>query len=162
MGTQTGTKKGLLSRFRKGVSSPSTKKRVDIVPDERESSPSLPAQTKKSENLSNNAAPRPQSRVVSPDQSNNPQTMKIRKRSKLPFREDVTIEKAPPAREAAFGGPPRYDWIDIVSRCCSTNLSQPSYLVAATLFVGLLKEMRGREAHEDAMVDCHFFPRLDT
>lgn len=25
------------------------------------------------------------------------------------------LTKPPPAREAAFGGPPRYDWIDIVS-----------------------------------------------
>ena len=38
-----------------------------------------------------------------------------RNRNKLPFREEVTLDKAPTAREAAFGGPPRYDWIDIVS-----------------------------------------------
>ena len=30
-------------------------------------------------------------------------------------RKSVILEKAPAARDAAFGGPPRYDWIDIVS-----------------------------------------------
>ena len=29
--------------------------------------------------------------------------------------ERVVLESAPTARDAAFGGPPRYDWIDIVS-----------------------------------------------
>ena len=28
----------------------------------------------------------------------------------------VTLERAPDAKVAAFGGPPRYDWIDIVSK----------------------------------------------
>lgn len=35
-------------------------------------------------------------------------------KSKLPIRKEMKLEKAPAAREAAFGGPPRYDWIDIV------------------------------------------------
>jgi hypothetical protein len=30
-------------------------------------------------------------------------------------RKSVILEKAPAARDSAFGGPPRYDWIDIVS-----------------------------------------------
>jgi hypothetical protein len=36
-------------------------------------------------------------------------------KSRLPWRSSVEISKPPSAREAAFGGPPRYDWIDIVS-----------------------------------------------
>lgn len=35
--------------------------------------------------------------------------------SRLPTRSFVKIEQPPTAREAAFSGPPRYDWIDIVS-----------------------------------------------
>lgn len=35
--------------------------------------------------------------------------------SRLPNRSYVRLEKPPTAREAAFSGPPRYDWIDIVS-----------------------------------------------
>jgi hypothetical protein len=37
-----------------------------------------------------------------------------RRRSKLPFWQEKVLTEAPTAREAAFGGPPRYDWIDIV------------------------------------------------
>jgi hypothetical protein len=33
----------------------------------------------------------------------------------LPIRQKVRLDQAPTAREAAFGGPPRYDWMDIVS-----------------------------------------------
>jgi len=36
-------------------------------------------------------------------------------KSNLPVRETVTLEQPPTAQEAAFGGPPRFDWIDIVS-----------------------------------------------
>jgi hypothetical protein len=35
--------------------------------------------------------------------------------SRLPKREHVPLQKPPTARESAFSGPPRYDWIDIVS-----------------------------------------------
>lgn len=31
------------------------------------------------------------------------------------LKKEVPLEKPPTAREAAYGGPPRYDWIDIVS-----------------------------------------------
>jgi hypothetical protein len=34
-------------------------------------------------------------------------------------RREIKLDKAPTAREAAFGGPPRYDWIDIVSHSLS-------------------------------------------
>lgn len=33
----------------------------------------------------------------------------------IPIRQRKIVPKAPTARESAFGGPPRYDWIDIVS-----------------------------------------------
>jgi hypothetical protein len=49
-----------------------------------------------------------------PPKKKNPDT--YRKRSKLPFWEEKVLTKPPTAREAAFGGPPRYDWIDIVSK----------------------------------------------
>jgi len=35
----------------------------------------------------------------------------------VPIYQRKIVPKAPSAREAAFGGPPRYDWIDIVRRC---------------------------------------------
>jgi hypothetical protein len=40
---------------------------------------------------------------------------KSKLKSSLPIRESVTLSKPPSAQEAAFGGPPRFDWIDIVS-----------------------------------------------
>jgi hypothetical protein len=45
---------------------------------------------------------------------------------KIPASSRRELQKPPPAREAAYGGPPRYDWIDIVSshsfHCnCSTT-----------------------------------------
>jgi hypothetical protein len=36
-------------------------------------------------------------------------------KKKSVYRRKVTIDKAPTARESAFSGPPRYDWIDVVS-----------------------------------------------
>ena len=37
------------------------------------------------------------------------------KKSRAAHRNFVTLDKAPTARESAFSGPPRYDWIDVVS-----------------------------------------------
>jgi len=84
--------------------------------DDRDGSPTVvsPESAVSTENRINDNQPAG-SRVISRNQSNNPRTQKIRKRSKLPWREEVMLDKAPTAREAAFGGPPRYDWIDIVS-----------------------------------------------
>lgn len=31
-------------------------------------------------------------------------------------RETVVLDRPPTAKESAFGGPPRYDWVDVVSR----------------------------------------------
>lgn len=40
---------------------------------------------------------------------------KTTKKKIIPFRQTILLEKPPSARDAAFVGPPRYDWIDIVS-----------------------------------------------
>ena len=32
------------------------------------------------------------------------------------MRETVVLDRPPTAKESAFGGPPRYDWVDVVSR----------------------------------------------
>jgi hypothetical protein len=49
---------------------------------------------------------------------------KSKLKSHLPIRETVTLTKPPTAQEAAFGGPPRFDWIDIVSfKHCSPRFS---------------------------------------
>jgi hypothetical protein len=37
------------------------------------------------------------------------------KNGKKMFKKTLILEKAPNARDSAFSGPPRYDWIDIVS-----------------------------------------------
>jgi hypothetical protein len=37
------------------------------------------------------------------------------KKSRVAHRNIVALDKAPTARESAFSGPPRYDWIDVVS-----------------------------------------------
>jgi hypothetical protein len=44
---------------------------------------------------------------------------KSKKQSKMSSRrkpQKVVLTEPPSARESAFGGPPRYDWIDIVSK----------------------------------------------
>lgn len=51
--------------------------------------------------------------VVTPSSGDYSSRPKQRK-SRVPDVREVTLEHAPTAREAAFGGPPRYDWIDIV------------------------------------------------
>ena len=134
----TPTGSGKQQRGRSRTSSASKQNKVDFANclDSRDGSPSLPPEgpPRSPENHVNqqqsSSSSQPNTggntrRVVTPHQSNNPKTMKIRKRSKLPFREEVALDKAPTAREAAFGGPPRYDWIDIVS----TTVPATSYLV---------------------------------
>lgn len=96
---------GLFERIR----SRGAKKRVEVPADNRENTPSPPINTQQQEEL----------RVVTPTSTpSSAREIKARKRSKLPFREEITLDKAPTARESAFSGPPRYDWIDIVSRRC--------------------------------------------
>lgn len=54
-------------------------------------------------------------------------------------RKSVILEQAPAARDAAFNGPPRYDWIDIVSdsqllnrSICITRNGATMWLVLAS------------------------------
>lgn len=43
----------------------------------------------------------------------------------LPQIRQIILDHAPSAREAAFSGPPRYDWIDIVSISCEQEKKKP-------------------------------------
>jgi hypothetical protein len=80
----------------------------------------LPRRKSKSDKRDGTPSPPPSSdagrepTVVTPTASDLPPRMKQRK-SRVPDVREVTLEQAPTAKEAAFGGPPRYDWIDIVS-----------------------------------------------
>jgi len=126
MGKYDQQKRGLFARFRSTTKNRGSGKHqqqhlrssaevTPTKPDQRESSSSpTPNTTLREESPASVTMPH-EKRIVSPEESNNPNTMKIRKRSKLPYREEIALDHAPTAEEAAFGGPPRYDWIDIVS-----------------------------------------------
>jgi hypothetical protein len=90
-------KRGFMGRFRRSRSKQviSSKQQTEPTTD-RETTPSPKAQD-------------PVPRESHPDDN----TKLRRNKSKLPFRKEVNLERAPTAREAAFAGPPRYDWIDI-------------------------------------------------
>jgi hypothetical protein len=91
----------------------------------REGAPSkiLVAQSSDSTALDAAKSPRPTTPVDPWDRVTRETKSKLK--STLPIRESVTLSKPPSAQEAAFGGPPRFDWIDIVSfkhclpRCAS-------------------------------------------
>lgn len=109
---QPDKKAGLIARLRSR-----TKRSSTGFGDKRDQTPSPP--TGKSSPVNEFES---ETRIVTPSStSSKPVSVKGRKRSKLPFREEVTLDRAPTAREAAFAGPPRYDWIDIVS-----DSSEPS------------------------------------
>ena len=86
-------KRGLMSRLRL----PRRKSKSD----KREGTPSPPPQTDTGRDPT----------IVTPDMPPRPKQRK----SRVPELQEVKLDQAPTAREAAFGGPPRYDWIDIVS-----------------------------------------------
>lgn len=124
---RTERKRGLLSRFRrnkpKGPPSSVQVERRSVAFDKRESSPSPPVTTatrdeaqasleQPTQTLKVDAEPRV---VTPPSAKSGDQSTASSRKSKLPFRSEVILDKAPTARESAFGGPPRYDWIDIVS-----------------------------------------------
>jgi hypothetical protein len=91
----------------------------------RDGAPSkiLVAQSSDSTALDAAKSPRPTTPVDPWDRVTRETKSKLK--STLPIRESVTLSKPPSAQEAAFGGPPRFDWIDIVSfkhslpRCAS-------------------------------------------
>jgi hypothetical protein len=55
-----------------------------------------------------------------------PQEHSLTKEKSFPIQVETILDKAPTAREAAFGGPPRYDWIDIVS---GTSITRCVFMV---------------------------------
>jgi hypothetical protein len=56
------------------------------------------------------------------------QNLKFTKKGVKVEKKSILLEKAPAARDSAFSGPPRYDWIDIVS------LVLPLFVIAANIF----------------------------
>jgi hypothetical protein len=60
-------------------------------------------------------------------------SQRVKKNGQKYATKSIILEQAPAAREAAFSGPPRYDWIDIVSkhgsfvaiRCCISMAPKP-------------------------------------
>lgn len=112
-GKYDGTKKkpSLFERIR----SRGSKKRSEA--DKRDSTPSPPSSS------STRGETEPEdSRVVTPMIPSKAGEVQLRKKSKFPHRDQITIDKAPTARESAFSGPPRYDWIDIVSNVLCIHL----------------------------------------
>lgn len=123
---RTERKRGLLSRFRrnkppKGPPASVQIERRSVAFDKRESSPSPPVTTATRDEVHASLEQPTQPskvdaepRVVTPPSAKSgDQSTASSRKSKLPFRSEVILDKAPTARESAFGGPPRYDWIDI-------------------------------------------------
>ena len=92
--------RGLMSRLRL----PRRKSKSD----KREGTPSPPPKTDAGRDPT----------IVTPEMPARPKQRK----SRVPDLHEVKLDQAPTAREAAFGGPPRYDWIDIVSALNETPL----------------------------------------
>ena len=101
----TRPRKGFLSRFRRKKRAPQDEKRAP--------SPDLPpteASMRDEEELVTE-----ENRYKYPSRAGEVDLPPGVRPSSLPERTQVRLEQAPTARESAFGGPPRYDWIDIVS-----------------------------------------------
>ena len=112
-GTQ---KKGFMARFRrlkaevepvKANSSKESKKKDNVTSVTKEGVPVVSAASQEPFSIS-------AVRGVEPKSSKT--TEKGSKMSRRVKRETVVLAAAPSARDSAFSGPPRYDWIDIVSR----------------------------------------------
>jgi hypothetical protein len=110
-------KSGLFSRFRRGKTNKldaianSTPESATPLP--KSESPTLPDDT--------DATPHDNSNVGDKDDEGTASQLKAVRfpasdaLKTTPGRSRRELQKAPTAREAAYGGPPRYDWIDIVS-----------------------------------------------
>lgn len=102
--TEAPTKRrGFMSRLRLGRNN----KQQQALADKRESTPSPAMDKPVREEV--REGPLPVSALRKKKSS------KKNKGPKIPQRELFLLERPPTAKEAAFGGPPRYDWIDIVS-----------------------------------------------
>jgi hypothetical protein len=77
-----------------------------------------------------------------------------------PGRSRRELPKPPTAREAAYGGPPRYDWIDIVSN----KLLHPDYKNHRFVHTELLliRFHRLIMVRQKKAIDCIRFPCLPT
>lgn len=144
--TRSKKKKGLFSRFKKKKDKTETTK-VEQEPETTEPTPppspepsqEEPRQTSKSKkSVTSKGIP-----VVTADNPDDFNPSDVRKtlgqpkvtskslkkeikksKKKGPRPNSVILDKAPTAREAAFSGPPRYDWIDVVS--CRFRAPLPS------------------------------------
>ena len=123
--TKTRKKKGLFSRFRKKKDKKEMTEKVEEPtpppsPEPQEDNPhKSKSKTKKSvtkEGIPVITADNPDDFRASDVQKTIPGQPAVTKSKKKrgPRPGSVILDKAPTAREAAFSGPPRYDWIDIV------------------------------------------------
>jgi hypothetical protein len=122
--TKTSKKKGLFSRFRKKKDKKEMTEKVEEPtpppsPEPQEDNPhKSKSETKKSvtkEGIPVITADNPDDFRASDVQKTIPGQPAVTKSKKKrgPRPGTVILDKAPTAREAAFSGPPRYDWIDI-------------------------------------------------
>jgi hypothetical protein len=128
--TSTKKKKGLFSRFRKKNKGKSVKEEKPLEatppPSPQPTQDEEPRQSKKPEkSFTKEGIP-----VITADNPDDFQASDVRKttpgqpavtkskkagksKKRSPRPGSVVLDHAPTAREAAFGGPPRYDWIDV-------------------------------------------------
>jgi hypothetical protein len=116
-------KKGLLGRLRRGKKHAANEDTRDQTPSPNAKPEPRNLQTPVSEEA-DSPVPSEDNRVnksYSDDKSGS-QIKQVRfpvkdvMKNKVPIRNRIELLKPPTAREAAYGGPPRYDWIDIVSK----------------------------------------------
>jgi hypothetical protein len=108
-------KKGLFARMRLG-------RRNDVVDDNRDQTPSpKPEASSERRRAPSDSLAADKISYLNVDEKDNSQMKAVRfpvkdaMKGKVGIRTRKELLKPPSAREAAYGGPPRYDWIDIVS-----------------------------------------------
>lgn len=130
--TSTKKKKGLFSRFKKkdkkGKKDETLEPTPPPSPQSQEQSKSKTKKSVTKDGIPVVTADNPDDFTASDVQQTNPGEPKVSRASKKaaknvtksqkkskrgPRPGSVVLEKPPTAREAAFGGPPRYDWIDV-------------------------------------------------
>jgi len=132
--TRTKKKKGLFSRFRKKDKKDKTEKSSSKVEKVEEPTPppspepqeeSRQSKSKKSftkEGIPVVTGDNPDDFVPSDARKTIPgepavtKSKKKSKKKKAPPNTSIILDHAPTARQSAFSGPPRYDWIDVVRR----------------------------------------------
>lgn len=113
-------KKGLISRLRRnkkeGKSTKEAQKDVEPVLAEESRAPSPSKNLPPGQSITRDGAPviSSKSKLGKPSDVRNSNRVSVRNGRKIE-RKSVILDAAPTARDAAFSGPPRYDWIDIVS-----------------------------------------------